>query len=336
MMNKPILSICIPTYNRSQFLEQALSSIASCENFNFSEVEICVSDNHSNDATAVVVKKFSRDLKIKYFCQEKNLGFSKNYIKVVSMAIGEFVWVIGDDDLLLTDSISKVINLIKSKREVDFFYINAFVAPMEYTLDNETYYRSEAERSLKLFSKINNSKIVPFFKLINPKLSHDLLGGIYLSVFKRNKWNKEVGQLSTCEPYEERQFTNLWSTFPHLIVFATAFSNSKSYISAEPHIITHEGAREWAPLYPIVRTLRLLEALDVYRANGLPIFHYIIFKNKLLKYFCLDMYFISKLPNLHTLDVPTTKAIISYFCYPNFYISFLRYIYHLIKHRSRI
>ena len=336
MTKKPILSICIPTYNRSRFLAQALSSIASCENFDFSEVEICVSDNHSADATAVVVKKFSGDLKIKYFCQEKNMGFSKNFIKVVSMATGEFVWVMGDDDLLLTDSISKVINLIKSNQEVDFFYVNAFVAPMEYTLDKETYYRSEAERSLKLFSNTKNSEIVPFFKLINPRYSHDLLGGIYLSVFRRNNWNKEVGQLSAYELYEEKKFTNLQTTFPHLIVFATAFSDSKSYHSAVPHIITQEGAREWAPLYPIVRTLRLLEALDVYRANGLSIFHYIIFKNKLLKYFCLDMYFISKLPNLHTLDGPTTKAIISYLCYPNFYISFLRYIYHLIKHRSRI
>jgi glycosyltransferase involved in cell wall biosynthesis len=317
-------------------LAQALSSIASCEDFNFLEVEICVSDNHSTDSTADVVKNFSRDLKIKYFCQEKNLGFSKNFIKVVSMAIGEFVWVMGDDDLLLTDSISKVINLIKANREVDFFYVNAFVAPREYVVNKKIYYRSEAERSLELFSNIKNSEIVPFFKLINPKYSHDLLGGIYLSVFRRNKWNKEVGQLSAYELYEENKFTNLQTTFPHLIVFATAFSNSKSYHSAVPHIITREGAREWAPLYPIVRTLRLLEALDVYRANGLPIFPYIVFKNKLLKYFFLDIYFISKLPNLHTLDSPTTKETISYLCYPNFYISFLRYIYHLIKHRSRI
>ena len=118
------------------------------------------------------------------------------------------------------------------------------------------------------------------------------------------------------------------------IVFAAAFSKSKSYYSSVPHIITHGGAREWAPSYPIVRTFRLLEALDVYRANSLPIFHYIVFKNILLKYFFLDIYFISKLPKLQTIDSPTTKELVSYFCYPYFYVSFLRLIYHLLKHRN--
>jgi glycosyltransferase involved in cell wall biosynthesis len=334
MTNEPILSICIPTYNRSQFLRQALASIASSEDLNFSEVEICVSDNHSTDATTDVVKEFSKDLKIKFFRQEKNLGFSMNYIKVVSMAIGEFVWVIGDDDLLLTDSISKVIKMIKSYKEVDFFYVNAFVALKEYTLNKEIYCRSEAESSLKLFSNINNSKIVPFHKLIHPRYSHDLLGGIYLAVYRRNKWNNEVRQLSAYDLYEKNQFANLQTTFPHLIVFAAAFSKSKSYYSSVPHIITHGGAREWAPSYPIVRTFRLLEALDVYRANSLPIFHYIVFKNILLKYFFLDIYFISKLPKLQTIDSPTTKELVSYFCYPYFYVSFLRLIYHLLKHRN--
>ena len=333
MKNKPLLSICIPTYNRCQYLRKCLVSIASCEGLNYSEIEICVSDNNSTDDTADVIKVFSKDLNIKYFHQEKNLGFGKNFINVVSMATGEFVWMIGDDDLLMTDSISKVIKLIKSNREIDFFYVNAFEDFSKYTLNKEVYYRSEVENSLKAFSKAGHSKVLPFFKLINPKYSHDLLGGIYLSVFRRDKWNKEVSQLSAYEFYEESQFVNLQNTFPQLIVFAAAFSKSKAYYSSVPHIITTGEARHWATLYPMVRSIRLIEALEVYRTNGLPIFNYIISKNNLLKYFFLDVYFISKLPRLQTRELPTAKKIIINFCYPNFYISFLRLVYHLIKHR---
>ena len=335
MTNKPLLSICIPTYNRSQYLRKALVSIASCEGLNYSEIEICVSDNNSTDATTDVVKEFSEDLRIKYFCQEKNLGFGMNFIKVVSMATGEFVWMIGDDDLLMTDSISKVVKMIESNNEVDFFYVNAFTTFNEDILNKEIYYRSEMEKSLELFSKVKKSKILPFYKLINPKYSHDLLGGIYLSVFRRNKWNKEVGQLGAYEFFVEDHFVNLQNTFPHLIVFAAAFSESKAYYSAVPHILSYGAARNWAPLYPIVRSLRLIEALDVYRANGLPICNYLNFKNKLLKYFFLDLYFINKLPKHQALELPTTKKMIGYFCYPNFFMSFLRLVYHLIKHRHR-
>ena len=53
---KPLLSICIPTYNRSGYLEQCLESIVHQERFD--EIEVIISDNCSTDDTEAVCKKY--------------------------------------------------------------------------------------------------------------------------------------------------------------------------------------------------------------------------------------------------------------------------------------
>ena len=63
-MNKqPLLSICIPTYNRADKLKQTLESIVSQPEFiDFDEFEIVISDNGSKDGT----KEICEELKKKY------------------------------------------------------------------------------------------------------------------------------------------------------------------------------------------------------------------------------------------------------------------------------
>ena len=48
------------------------------------------------------------------------------------MADGEFVWLIGDDDLLLPNTIIELFKLMEKHKQVDFFYINSFHLTSEY------------------------------------------------------------------------------------------------------------------------------------------------------------------------------------------------------------
>lgn len=52
---KPLLSICIPTYNRSRYLAVSLNNIIKHANTFYGEIEIIISDNASTDDTATVV-----------------------------------------------------------------------------------------------------------------------------------------------------------------------------------------------------------------------------------------------------------------------------------------
>ena len=104
-----LLSICIPTYNRATSLANCLNSIKIAQKFiDNIEVEVCISDNASDDNTEEVVKSFEKEIKIKYLKNYENLGFAKNAIKVVSAASGEFSWLIGDDDLIIPTAFQKI------------------------------------------------------------------------------------------------------------------------------------------------------------------------------------------------------------------------------------
>ena len=78
-MKSPLLSICIPTYNRGNYLRKCLQSIEiqldkkpHLQNL----VEIVISDNHSTDTTKEVVNEFIPKFShIKYVVNEKNVGF---------------------------------------------------------------------------------------------------------------------------------------------------------------------------------------------------------------------------------------------------------------------
>ena len=77
-----------------------MNSIKIAQKFACNEVEVCISDNASDDNTKEIVQRFQKDIKIKYLRNNENLGFARNAIKTVSSASGEFSWLIGDDDLI--------------------------------------------------------------------------------------------------------------------------------------------------------------------------------------------------------------------------------------------
>lgn len=103
-MNKksPLLSICIPTWNRADFLRQSLSLFQEqLQNVDKESVELYVSDNCSSDNTQKVVNEFIKNgLPVTYNRNEKNLGGTRNFIKCIQWASGQYIWLLGDDDFL--------------------------------------------------------------------------------------------------------------------------------------------------------------------------------------------------------------------------------------------
>ena len=56
---KPVLSICVLTYNRPDFLVELLSSIFTLEKSWLDQIEIIVIDNGSTDDTWKTIEKYS-------------------------------------------------------------------------------------------------------------------------------------------------------------------------------------------------------------------------------------------------------------------------------------
>lgn len=99
-MNK-LVSICIPAYNAEKYIKRCIQSILSQTYTNF---EIIVVDDASIDSTAAIINEF-QDQRIKYFLNDKNLGWRGNVRKCYELAKGQFVTILPVDDFLAEEFI---------------------------------------------------------------------------------------------------------------------------------------------------------------------------------------------------------------------------------------
>ncbi|MDR1941214.1 MAG: glycosyltransferase [Endomicrobium sp.] len=120
------LSICIPTFNREKYLKDALDSIVNqIDDTNRDKVEICVSDNASQDNTKELVENYKkRHPHITYFRWDKNMGADNNFLKVIEIAHGKYCWFLGSDDIILKNSVKTVLSKIMDITS-DIFYASA-------------------------------------------------------------------------------------------------------------------------------------------------------------------------------------------------------------------
>ena len=124
-MLEPILSICIPTYNRANWLRSSLWNWLPQVNQTNGLVELIVCDNSSLDNTKQVIEEAYAWGDFQYHCNDQNIGAIRNIYKLVKdLAKGKFVWVVGDDDLPNVNALQSVINILKDYSEVNYVYVN--------------------------------------------------------------------------------------------------------------------------------------------------------------------------------------------------------------------
>jgi glycosyltransferase involved in cell wall biosynthesis len=96
---QPLITTIIPTYRRPGLLKKAIESAL---NQTFSNIQVCVYDNASNDETADIVSKLmSRDLRVKYYCHPEPIDAVDNFLFGLSKITTPFFSFLADDDLLL-------------------------------------------------------------------------------------------------------------------------------------------------------------------------------------------------------------------------------------------
>ncbi|MBQ2645317.1 glycosyltransferase [bacterium] len=125
-IEKPILSICIPTYNRAKMLDYTLENIVSQKFFqNTNCVEIIISDNCSSDDTQNISEKYINiyPSKIFYYKNLHNIN-DKNFEKSISYGNGEYLKLCNDTLTFEKDSLEKMcqdIMLFKSLKPILYF-----------------------------------------------------------------------------------------------------------------------------------------------------------------------------------------------------------------------
>lgn len=126
-MGVPRISICIPTYNRSDLLKKTLISVLRQT---VRPYEVIVADNCSEDDSEAVAKSFPG---IVYYRNEKNLGLAGNSNRCIQLAKGDFVTILHSDDLIAPDWYEYWLSALSRYKDSD---IGVFFSSI-FTIDSD-------------------------------------------------------------------------------------------------------------------------------------------------------------------------------------------------------
>ena len=131
-MNKPLLSICIPTFNGAVRLPRLLKSvIEGCIGLeDLNQIEVVVSDNASDDNTANVIEDFllKHSLRVQYFRNSQNI-FEDNFRCALFRGRGTYRKLLGDTFYFKPGSVSFLLKLIDYTRHStpNLFFSNGHI-----------------------------------------------------------------------------------------------------------------------------------------------------------------------------------------------------------------
>ena len=131
--HEPLLTLAVPTYNRSRYLATFLAAIAPQLTAE-TRVELLISDNASPDGTAALVQDYqSRGLPIRYILNETNVGADRNILQCFEQASGRYVWICGDDDVVEPGGLKRVLAHLACNPGYDMVFLEARGFEGEYS-----------------------------------------------------------------------------------------------------------------------------------------------------------------------------------------------------------
>ena len=123
-MDRPIVSIIIPTYNYGRFLQDALASLRKQS---MQQWECIVVDDCSTDQTEDVVKSFAaEDSRFIYHRLERNSGVSAARNAGIAIAQGTFIQLLDADDAIAPDKLNIQVDYLQLHPQVDLVYSDFF------------------------------------------------------------------------------------------------------------------------------------------------------------------------------------------------------------------
>lgn len=173
---RPIVSVAIPTFQRLPLLKRAVKSVLQQ---NFSDMEIIVCDDVSNEETwQAILDLRTLDDRIKVYQNEARLGFGGNLNRCISLAQGTYVWLLHDDDELLSGAIEAQASFLQEHPCVGMVHPNGYdIMPDGSKILRRTQDVPILRAGSKALYKImTNNNIIPSAPLVRREC-YENLGG---------------------------------------------------------------------------------------------------------------------------------------------------------------
>jgi abequosyltransferase len=113
MNNSPLFTVCIPAYNRANYLPALLDSIFQQDERDF-EVVICEDGSPERAAISSIVSRYSLQHpgQVRYIENAQNLGYDGNIRELVAQSRGDYCLFMGNDDLLCAGAIKVISDIV--------------------------------------------------------------------------------------------------------------------------------------------------------------------------------------------------------------------------------
>ena len=117
----PLISVIIPTYNVSkELLSECIDSVL---NQSYSNFEICIADDNSTfGETIETLKEYEKNDKVKVVYRKENGMISKASNSALSIAKGEFIVLLDNDDLIEKDALYYIVEVLNKDKSIDMIY----------------------------------------------------------------------------------------------------------------------------------------------------------------------------------------------------------------------
>lgn len=121
------LSVLLPTRNGAHFLPGCLDAVFDQTD---ASIELVVSDNANEDGTREILRKYSRP-NLTVVRQDSILSVTDNWTAALDAATGDYLWMVGDDDLVLPGAASWLMMQLESYGWPDCLSFGAYsyIAP---------------------------------------------------------------------------------------------------------------------------------------------------------------------------------------------------------------
>ncbi|MEC4811770.1 MAG: glycosyltransferase family 2 protein [Scytonema sp. PMC 1069.18] len=117
-MYKEKVTIAIPTYNRAGLLQGCIESVLAQD---YPELRLLVLDNASDDDTEMVVRSLAKqDQRITYIKHETNIGFARNWNRIIEVNQSPYLTIVPDDDLILPGFIRQSVEALDEHPSAGF------------------------------------------------------------------------------------------------------------------------------------------------------------------------------------------------------------------------
>jgi glycosyltransferase involved in cell wall biosynthesis len=264
----PILSICIPTFNRAHLLRVCLEAVVTQVIDEGGLAELVIADNGSSDDTATVISDFTTGVYshpfIRAVLRPTNTGPLANVVNLATVdAIGEYLLILGDDDLLSPGAVRRITQRLLENLQYDTFYTNFCVEHTKEQWPLKAIGGFPCDQSHSISKDVEDKRINCWVELL--RSSNEMGTHIYSHIVRRTIWCKYWHNRILMEPY-----SCLHATYPHTAMLLNTISNSPAFYIGTPNLTAFYESASWSSNRSKVFLGILPNLLSLAIEQGLP------------------------------------------------------------------